>query len=1011
MVKVETDGYTAIEKILRRMPVAIGLMAIMLMFVGSASADTTPPTTTKEYGMPYYTDGVNEWVTSDTLIYLNAADEDSGVAYTKYRVWYNGEWTDWFTYTGPFTMKDIGVEKDCLHKIEWYSVDNAGNEEIWEEVVVEANTGKFEAYSAIAVDPFALNTIHMVYTEGGSEDLIYETSSDFGVIWTGRTVLVSGLDEASEPDIKMAPNGDIHVVFHGNETGQHQRIYHIWYDFSKNDYSYNNAIDPANWENRVLVNDTGRDNVYPQIAIDSLNNVHCVWIGDSDGFIEGGVQDIFYSKFNESGWSPRLTLYANATTTPGWPNPQIIVDYYDNLHVVFLDSNEHKMKYITYYVPLEFIPKNGGDGNPLVSEWGSYFGGSWNNVTADNVGNSSASYGTMAGMAIEGNLLHVAWQDVRDGVGQVYENTRNLTATDAFGPEWQITFGPSIDNDETSVGEVLMESGEFDNIHLFYRDSIDYDIWYMEHASVWTTPAKVADSGPDHVHLWSEMAVDNFDSPLLSYTKATNDYTEYDIHYKKPYHNQIFRVDNKPPTTTKTVGGSTYYGPNGEEITTETEITLDAKDNCHCEKWAILVAGPDGNVSKAAANDINETELMLKQKCKETGGWKIIKLTAGASNATKKNIEDAFKTVQKRGDKCCQLFFYYSGHGSGYHKTDGYSGGRIDMTCKNESGETYNETDFKISMTQEEWDDLAEGEGYIYDTDGDGVDDMWFRNRSGNAVLEKRNSTTGKWEEIGRDTNGDHVINATDGGADLNGDGDKNDTFCVDEDLSVVGPKVYDDEFAQYINWTCKCKNTIIVLDCCFSGGFIKDIVRENPAKPMVIVTASPEDEYSYAKKDGSWSYYNHPLTLELKKCLSVEKAHKRAQDEIKNLNEKLLEKKPPEKPLPVPPPAYDSDKNENKFLYCCGVGSYQIHYRIWYDGEWEPEQVGELNKPVTFKFTEDCKHIIEYWAVDDLGNEEEHHFQTYYVACVPAFTPIGCILTLLLLSGLGAIRMRKMRK
>jgi hypothetical protein len=799
--------------------------------------------------------------------------------------------------------------------IEWYSVDNAGNEETWEEVAVEANAGKFEAYSAIAVDPFALNTIHMVYTEDGSENLTYETSSDFGVTWTGRTVIVSGLDEASEPDIKIAPNGDIHVVFHGNETGQHQRIYHIWYNFSKNDYSYNNAIDPANWADKVLVNNTGRDNVYPQIAIDSLDNVHCVWIGDSDGVIGGGAQDIFYSKFNESGWSPRLTLYANATITPGWHNPQIIADLSDDLHVVFIDSNEHMMKYLTYYTELEEVPDDNGSGGNPSGEWGSYFGGNWNNVTADKVGNGSASYATIAGMAIEGNLLHIAWQDVRAGVGQVYENTRNLTSTDAFGPEWQITSGPSIDNDGTSVGEVLMESGEFDNIHLFYRDSIDYDIWYMEHASVWTTPVKVADSGPDHVHLWSEMAVDNFDSPLLSYTKATNDYTEYDIHYKKPYHNQIFRVDNKPPTTTKTVGGSTYYGPNGEEITTETEITLDAKDNCHCEKYAILVVGrKTGTILPEHAHykNVIDMEKMLKQKCKETGGWKITKLVAGSTDpnvdATKKNLEDAFKEVKTAADegRCCQFFFYYSDHGG--------------------------------------WD----------------------------------NPDPTRTEPAGSIDNLDEYVLLSDG-------------------------KLYDDDFADLIKSVCKCKNTVIVIQACYSGGFIPDIVAKNKDKPMVICTSCREDECSYSRPC-HWSVYNHFLTDELKKCTSVEKAHE-------NAKKRIIDSGKYPKSANVHPQKYDSDLIENKFLYCCGVGSYKIHYRIWYDGEWGAEQVGELNKPVTFKFTEDCKHIIEYWAVDDLGNEEEHHFQTYYVACVPAFTPIGFVLTLLLLSGLGAIRIRKMRK
>ena len=925
------------------------------MVAADAPIDYTPPITIKDYGDPYYTDGVNEWITADTPISLTATDEGSGVAYTEYRVWYNGEWTDWLPYTGPFTMGEIGIGRTCLHKIEFYSVDLAGNVEWWQEVVVEADAAQFEAYSAIAVDPFALHTTHMAYTEEASQDLVYEISSDFGETWTGKTVLADDLVEASEPDIQIAPNGDIHIVFIGYLTEPQQRISHIWYDFAANGDSYNNVIDPTSWEGRVLVDDTGSNNVYPQIAIDSLNNVHCVWIGDSDVF-DLGAQDIFYSSFDGSGWSPRITLYASATTTPGSPNPQIIADCYDSLHVVFLDGNENKMKYLTYYVPLEFITKSNGEKQPDEPEWGSYNGGSWSPGVADNVGNSSASHGTVAGIAIDGDILHIAWQDVRGGDGEVYENTRDLSTTDAFGPEWPITFEQFLDDDGTTVGETLMGSGKCDNLHLFYRDSVSYDIWYMEYDSAWTAPVVAADSGPDHMHQCSEMAVDEWDGSLLTYTKVIDDYTEYDICYRKPYHNQLVRVDNQPPTTTKQV--------------TDTTVTLDAKDNCHCEKLAILVSGPDGDVQISAQNDIKQMEEMLKQKCKETGGWQITKLTAGATdpkgNATKQNIEDAFKKVQERGDKCCHLFFYYSGHGSGYHKDDGYGGGRINTNCTSESGESYDEDDFKIEMTAEEWNNLAEGEGYLYDTDGDGTDDMWFGKDGGKAVLYRLNPNV----KIGEDSDGDHDIDGADGGADLNGDGDKNDTFCVDEDLSVVGPSIYDDDFAQYMKWVCKCKNVTVVLDCCFSGGFINDTVRENPTKPMEIVTAAPQDDYSYSN-GAKWGYYNYHLTAELKKCLSVEQAHANAIKKIQQLRKT--------KPwLPMPPTGYDSDTTEDKFLYCCGVGSYEIHYKVWYGETLGLEGVGELNQPLSFELPgfEEC--IIEYWAVDDLGNEEEHNFQPH---------------------------------
>jgi len=38
------------------------------MVAADAPIDYTPPITIKDYGDPYYTDGVNEWITADTPI-------------------------------------------------------------------------------------------------------------------------------------------------------------------------------------------------------------------------------------------------------------------------------------------------------------------------------------------------------------------------------------------------------------------------------------------------------------------------------------------------------------------------------------------------------------------------------------------------------------------------------------------------------------------------------------------------------------------------------------------------------------------------------------------------------------------------------------------------------------------------------------------------------------------------------------------------------------------------------
>ena len=111
--------------------------------------DHTKPVTTKTYGTPHYPQGINEgalyphWITTSTPITLTADDgdeiHDSGVAVTKWRntlvpdIFCEFEYEceqavgigDWNTYIGPFTK-----ETESCHLIEYYSVDNVEKTEI-----------------------------------------------------------------------------------------------------------------------------------------------------------------------------------------------------------------------------------------------------------------------------------------------------------------------------------------------------------------------------------------------------------------------------------------------------------------------------------------------------------------------------------------------------------------------------------------------------------------------------------------------------------------------------------------------------------------------------------------------------------------------------------------------------------------------------------------------------------------------------------------------------------------
>ncbi|RLF51237.1 MAG: hypothetical protein DRN24_05290, partial [Thermoplasmata archaeon] len=72
-----------------------------------------------------------------------------------------------------------------------------------------------------------------------------------------------------------------------------------------------------------------------------------------------------------------------------------------------------------------------------------------------------------------------------------------------------------------------------------------------------------------------------------------------------------------------------------------------------------------------------------------------------------------------------------------------------------------------------------------------------------------------------------------------------------------------------------------------------------------------------------------------------------------------------------------------------CISDHWVIHYRVWYDGHWTNWNHGGVNENISFTmgdfgFAQDCKHIVEYYAEDCLGNEEYHHLRTIYVDCTP---------------------------
>ncbi|MBC7081428.1 MAG: tandem-95 repeat protein [Thermoplasmatales archaeon] len=183
-------------------------------------ADLTPPETTLTFGLPYYFDGTNHWITSATQITLTAVDIGVGVE----AIYYSFDGATWIEYTSPFTIDDEGT-----HTIEYYAVDYLGNEEEIKSIEVKVDnseptiTKEFEG---------AIYNEHIT-----SQTTIYLNSTDTGLCAVGSVHL--------------------NVKVYNASTGQ--LIYDEWNNVTSGTATLSFTIDEecTHWINITSIDDLG----------------------------------------------------------------------------------------------------------------------------------------------------------------------------------------------------------------------------------------------------------------------------------------------------------------------------------------------------------------------------------------------------------------------------------------------------------------------------------------------------------------------------------------------------------------------------------------------------------------------------------------------------------------------------------------------------------------------------------------------------------------------------------
>ena len=178
------------------------LMAVALFHLhvsGGPTFDNTPPVTEINFTGPFYEKGGEKWVTNQTLIWLNATDDISGVNATYYRIWHNGAWhpfnesdyycgnhnitflegSYWYVYFNEtIDFKPIHFCEECGHGIEYYSVDKAGNIESHGMSLIEEWNYTFQPNTPHLMDKIRFGSSPAISNLTGNKSLEIFTGSD-----------------------------------------------------------------------------------------------------------------------------------------------------------------------------------------------------------------------------------------------------------------------------------------------------------------------------------------------------------------------------------------------------------------------------------------------------------------------------------------------------------------------------------------------------------------------------------------------------------------------------------------------------------------------------------------------------------------------------------------------------------------------------------------------------------------------------------------------------------------
>ncbi|GAB4277537.1 MAG: hypothetical protein Kow0056_09080 [Coriobacteriia bacterium] len=317
-----------------------------------------------------------------------------------------------------------------------------------------------------------------------------------------------------------------------------------------------------------------------------------------------------------------------------------------------------------------------------------------------------------------------------------------------------------------------------------------------------------------------------------------------------------------------------WWDYDGDGVIDDTTITHTEScivDNTKSRTFRGVFVGVNQDL-KYAEKDAKEVKEKLEGYSDSWDSDNMDLLTGDAATPDAvQNAVNQAKSESKPGD---EFVFYFSGHGGGYDKDDGYAGGIVDHVDTDETPDDDDDGDeraipvpeSRMRMDASDVETASPGSlrGYFFDMDGDGDEDTAVvRDDAGNVTVRRYDpGPPANWGTvIGTDTDGDGDVDQDDGGIDYNNDGDTNDTVYFDDTIELSdgsggGRPVTDDQLVSWLSGFPESVTINVILDSCYSGSFIPDLshnLKDADGKDLrpghlEVITAAPADDEAWEK-------------------------------------------------------------------------------------------------------------------------------------------------------------------